>query len=129
MEEIIKKANELGLMIKGSDLYKRYVDLSKKLEADKEARRLLEEYSEFASGYHEKEEKGGTIEVEEKKKLEDFNERMAKNDLIREFLATNSYYMNLMLLIQQAITEPEGEPISESKIIKPGEKGKIITGI
>jgi cell fate (sporulation/competence/biofilm development) regulator YlbF (YheA/YmcA/DUF963 family) len=44
MEEILQKANELGLMIKGSDIFKRYEELVKKIEADSNARTLLDEY-------------------------------------------------------------------------------------
>ena len=129
MEEIIKKANELGLMIKGTEVYTRFEELAKKLEADSEARGLLEEYAKATQAIQEKEADGSVIEVEEKQKLQELNDKVSESDLIKEYIATNTYYLNMVMQIQKAISEPEGEPIKESKIIKPGDSGKIITDI
>lgn len=129
MEEIIKKANELGLMIRGTEVYARFEDLSQKLEADEKSRDLLEEYAIASQLYHEKEESGMAIEVEEKRKLQELNGKISENQLLKEYIATNTYYLNLLMMIQQRISEPEGEPIKESKIIKPASGGKIITGV
>lgn len=129
MEELIKKANELGLMIKGTEIYKRYEDVGKKLESDADSRKLLEEYAAISEEMYQKENSGGAIEVAEKQKFEDLHEKVSGNQLIKEYIATQSYFMNLMMQIQKAISEPKGKPIEESKIIKPGASGKIITGI
>ena len=128
-EEILKKANELGLMIKGTEIYERFEDLSKKLEADEGSRNLLEEYAEVSQIFHEKEERGVVIEVAEKQKLQELNDKISENQLIKEYIATNSYYLNLLMQIQRVISEPTGEPIKESRIITPGNDGKIITGL
>ncbi len=129
MEEILKKANELGLMIKGTEIYKRFDELTKKLEGDAEAKKLLEDYAQYSEEMHRKEKSGSVIEVEEKQKLEELTEKVSQNQLIKEFVATQTYYLNMTLQIQKAINEPEGEPIDESKIIKPGNAGKIITDL
>ena len=127
MEELLAKANELGLMIKGTELYKRLVDISGKIDRDEPAKALLEEYISVSEELHYKEQTGQPIEAEEKKKIKELSERAAQSDLIKEYIATQSYYMNLMMQIQKAISEPVGEPIAESRIIKPTEGGKIIT--
>ena len=129
MEEILKTANKLGLMIKGTEIYERFEELSKKLESDKESKTLLEEFAKISEEMHIKEQNGSAIEVEEKKKINDITEKVSKNELLKEFIATQSYYMNMMMQIQKAISQPEGESISKSKIIKPGSSGKIITGV
>ncbi len=129
MEEILKKANELGLMIKGSDLYRRFSELSKKLEADQSARSLLEEYLSHSERLMEKEEKGLPIEVEEKKQLEELGKKVSESDLIKEYIATQTYFFNLLMKVQEIINNPEGEPTPESRIIKPGNPGSIITDI
>jgi cell fate (sporulation/competence/biofilm development) regulator YlbF (YheA/YmcA/DUF963 family) len=129
MDEIIKKANELGLMIKGTEVYARFEELSNKLEADEKSRDLLEEYAIASQEFHEKEEAGAPIEVAEKKMFQELNDKISQNQLIKEYIATNTYYMNLLMMIQKVISEPEGEPIKESRIIKPANGGKIITGI
>ncbi len=129
MEEILKKANELGLMIKGTEVFSRFEELSKQLEADSESKALLEEYAKFSQEFQEKEAQGKAIEVEDKQKLQEMNDKLSENALIKEYIATNSYYINMLMQIQKVISEPEGEPIKESKIIKPGNNGKIITDI
>lgn len=129
MEEILKKANELGLMIKGTDVYRRFEELAKQLEADEEARNLLEEYAKVSQEYHEKEQSGASIEVEEKQRVQDLNDKISESQLIKEYIATNTYYLNMLMQIQKAISEPQGEPIKESKIVTPDNSGKIITDI
>ncbi len=128
MEAILEKANELGLMIKGTDLYRRFEELSKKLDADAEARNLLEEYAKFSEEMHEKEKSGGVIEVHEKQRLQEFAEKVSESQLIKEYIATQTYFLNLMMQVQRTISDPKGEPISPSRIITPGSgSGKIIT--
>jgi cell fate (sporulation/competence/biofilm development) regulator YlbF (YheA/YmcA/DUF963 family) len=129
MEEILKKANELGLMIKGTEIHNRFEEMSNKIENDKEAKSLLEEYVKVTQEFQEKESAGNPIEVEEKKKIKELSEKVAQNQLIKEFIATQTYFYNMMIQIQNAISDPKGEPIKESKIITPGGGGKIITGI
>ena len=129
MEEILKKANELGLMIKGSEISARFEEVSKKVENDKEAKDLLEEYIKAMQEFEEKETSGHPVEVDDKKKMQDLSEKVSRNDLIKEFVATQNYFYNMMVQIQNAISEPKGEPIKASKIITPGSNGKIITGI
>ncbi len=129
MEEIISRANELGLMIKGTDVYKRYVEVVKKLEENPESRKLLEEFAQLSETVQQKEGTGQPVEVEEKQKIEELSAKVSEDELLKEFITTQSYYMNLMMMIQKAISEPEGEPIQESKIVKPNQPGKIITDL
>ncbi len=129
MEEILKKANELGLMIQGSDLYQRFNELSKKIEADQGARTLLEQYISYNETIMEKEEKGLPIEVDEKKKLEELGKQVSESTLIKEYIATQTYFFNLLMKVQEIINNPQGDPIPESRIIKPNASGKIITDI
>ncbi|MFW5769948.1 MAG: YlbF family regulator, partial [Spirochaetota bacterium] len=115
MEEIISRANELGLMIKGTDVYNRYVEVVKKLEQNQESRKLLEEFAQLSETIQQKEGTGQPVEVEEKQKLEELSAKVSEDELLKEFITAQSYYMNLMMMIQKAISEPEGEPIRESK--------------
>lgn len=129
MEEILNKANELGLMIKGTELFQRFEELRKELAADEEAKKILDEYAKNSEVIMKKEQAGEPIEVEEKEKIQELTEKVTANELLKEFIATQSYYMNMLMMVQKAITEPKGEPIAESKIIKPNSGGKIITDI
>ncbi|MBN2401274.1 MAG: YlbF family regulator [Spirochaetes bacterium] len=129
MEEILKKANELGLMIKGSEISSRFEEISKQIENDSEAKKLLEDYIKMTQEFQEKEASGRPIEVEEKQKIQDISEKVSQNQLIKEFIATQTYFYNMMIQIQNVISDPKGDPIKDSKIITPGGGGKIITGI
>ncbi len=40
MDEIINKANELGLMIKGTEVFQQFEELRKQLESDEEAKKI-----------------------------------------------------------------------------------------
>ncbi len=127
MEAILQKANELGLMIKGSELYRRFSELSEKLDADEESKKLLDEYISISGSLMDREEKGQPIEVEDKRKLEDIEALVSENDLLKEYVATQTYFFNLLMQVQNIINDPRGEPIQETKIIKPGGSGGIIT--
>ncbi|HON78649.1 MAG TPA: YlbF family regulator [Spirochaetota bacterium] len=127
MEEILAKANELGLMIKGSEVYTRFADLSQQIENNDEARVLLEEFVQKSNELSEKEKAGHPVEVHEKEEITELSEKVAANDLIKEFIATQTYYYNLVIMVQKIINDPQGDPITESKIVKPGNPGKIIT--
>ncbi len=127
MEEILQKANELGLMIRGSELYRRFNELSGALDADPQAKSILDEYLRFSGELIEKEEHGAPIEVAEKQKLEEMGKQVSENGLIKEYIATQTYFYNLLMQVQEIINNPQGEAIPESKIIKPGGSGTIIT--
>lgn len=129
MEEILKKANELGLMLKGSGLYQRFSELSKKIEADQATKTLLEQYISYSESLMEKEEKGLPVEVDEKRKLDELVKQVSENNLIKEYLATQTYFLNLLMKVQEIINNPQGDPIPESRIIKPSASGGIITDI
>lgn len=129
MEDILRAANDLGLLIKGTELYRRYEEVSLKLDADAPARELLEEYAGFSETMYEKESRGAPIEPDEKKRLQELTEKVTANPLLKEYIATQTYFMNLMMQVQQAISNPKGEPRTKSGIVTPGSGGgKIITG-
>ena len=127
MEEILRKANELGLLIKGSELYRRFTELSGMLESNPQSKAILDEYIEYSGKVLSKEESGAPIEPAEKQKMEEIGKKVTENDLIREYIATQTYFFNLLMQVQNIINNPQGEPIAESKILKPGGSGGIIT--
>ncbi|MFH0974485.1 MAG: YlbF family regulator [Spirochaetota bacterium] len=129
MEEILKKANELGLMIKGSEITQRLEEITKRLDQDNEAKKMVDEYIKLSQDLQRKETAGILIEDDENKKIQELSEKMSVNEIIKEYIATQNYFMNMMMQVQNVISDPKGEPIKESKIITPGSSGKIFTGI
>lgn len=126
MEKILEAANRLGHLLRRNEIVKRYTDITQKLEKDEEAKKLLDEYASFTAEFREKEEKGRTIEVDEKKKLAELNEKIKENALISEFIATQAYYLNILQQVNEAIANPKGEPPRESTIITPEDNKGII---
>jgi len=128
MEKILKKANELGHLLNQHEIVLRFRSLAEKLESDEAAKEVLNELMECTQNFQEKEAKGETIEVEEKKQLSELQEKAKENSVVSEFLATQVYYVNLLTQINEAIANPKGDAPKESDIILPGDdKGIIIT--
>lgn len=126
MEKIIKKANELGHLLNQNDIVKRFRELTEQMEKDEEAQEILNELLSASQAYQLKEEKGETIEVEEKKKLSDLQEKAKGNNLVGEFLATQTYYISLLHQVNEVIANPQGEPPKDSNIIVPDQDKGII---
>ncbi len=126
MEKILEAANRLGHLLAQNDIVKRYTEILEKLHQDEESKNLLDEYIVFLNEYRRKEEEGTAIEVEDKKKLADLNEKVKKSEIINEFMATQGYYMNIMQQVNEKIARPEGDPPKESSIITPDDDKRII---
>lgn len=126
MEEILKKANELGHLLNQNEIVRRYRDLAKQLEENETSRQLLEEFAQLSQEYQRKEQAGGVIEVEEKQKLRELEEKVRSDSLIAQFLATQGYYMTILSQVNEAISNPKGEPPATSNIILPNQASKII---
>jgi len=127
MDKILKKASDLGHLLKQNEIIKRFTELSEKLQKSEDSKKLLEELIETSRAYEEKERDGKPIEPEDKKKLSELQEKSQKDELLSEFMATQGYYINLMTQVNEAIANPKGDPPKESDIILPGdEAGKII---
>ncbi len=104
MEEILKKANELGMILKKSGIYSNYEKLSAELEADPDSKTLLEEYLNLFEEMHKKEAGGGIIEVEEKEKLAEIQKRVSENRLIIEYIDAKNSYVNILMEIQKLVS-------------------------
>lgn len=128
MEKILKKANELGHLLKQNDIVKRFRELADKLEKDEEAKSIIDELLKATQLFQEKEQAGEPIEVDDKKAIAELQEKAKNNSLVSEFMATQSYYISLLSQINEAIANPQGEPPKDSNIILPdSDKGIIIT--
>ncbi len=126
MEKILEAASRLGHLLNENDIVKRFRNLSEKLDKDQEAKKLLEEYLDFIQKYQELESKGSVIEVPDKQKMTDLTEKIKKHSLINEYFATQAYYMDVMRQINEAISNPKGDPPKKSTIITPNDDKQII---
>jgi len=126
MENIFKKASELGHLLQQNEIVTRYKELAAKLEKNEDSRKLMDELLKASDEFQRKEEAGTAIEVEEKKRLKELQDKSKEDPVISEFLATQMYYINLLTQVNEAIANPKGDPPKKSDIILPGEDKSII---
>jgi len=126
LEKILEAASRLGHFLNQNEIVKRHQELSGKLEKDDDTRTLLDEYLEFTALFRQKEQDGKVIEVEEKQRFKELTEKVGANSLIKEFMATQAYYVDILRQVNEAIADPKGEPPKESSIITPDNDKRII---
>ncbi len=109
-EQIIDAARELGKMIGAHETAKKLETIAKKLEADVEAQRVLNDHNRHLQTLAEKEQAGTPIEVEDKQKLEQLQNQVAQNSLLREFQMVQMDYLDLMRRVEAAMVSRPDVP-------------------
>jgi cell fate (sporulation/competence/biofilm development) regulator YlbF (YheA/YmcA/DUF963 family) len=104
MEAILEKANELGRLIKETEIAKNYDDLYQKVELNKGAKEILENFTSFSNIISAKEKSAQPIEVWEKDKFQELAQKVSDSDLLRSFIDVQTEFMELMLRIQHSIS-------------------------
>ena len=105
-EQIVKAATELGKLIAEHDAAKKFDEMTKKIRDDTEAQRLLTDYSRHMQAIQEKQAAGEPIEVEDKRKLEKFQQDMAAHSLLRDLQIIQMDYLDLMRCVEEAMQAP-----------------------
>ena len=119
-EKILRKANELGHLLRQSEVVQRYLQLGQKVESNPAAASLLDDFIAATTQLQEMEMAGVPITDEQKLEYQKLAEKVEGDNLLREFLASQAYYMNMMHQVNQVISNPQGEPPRDSNIIVPG---------
>lgn len=103
MDEIVEKARELAMAIRGSEGYKALVSAEKKLGENAEVRKMMEDFDRQSRMIHEKETALQPVEVEDKRKLQQLHERMQSEPLVQELLRAQADYAQMMAKVNEAI--------------------------
>lgn len=104
MEDILKKANELGLLIKQTEACRDFEELSAEIEKDDDASSLLKKYNEIAGIIQNKNEAGDTIEKYEQEMFKALTATVTENKLILEYLKARDVYVDLLMKIHKSIS-------------------------
>jgi len=104
MEEILKKANELGLLIKQTKAYIKFEKITAEIEEDNDASSLLKKYNEIAETIQKKQESGYTVEKYEQEMFKALTETVTGNKLIVEYLKARDIYIDLLMKIHNSIS-------------------------
>lgn len=103
-QEILASARELGKLIATHPAAVKFEDIVQKLQADVEAQRLMTDLNRHIEALGEKEAQGKPIEVADKRKLEDLQNKMIRHPLLSQFQMVQMDYLDLMRQVDEALT-------------------------
>lgn len=103
MEDILKKANELGLLLKQSDVFNRFTELDRKLGEDSKAVAILDKYNEIAESIMQKQQNGEIIESYEKESFREITETVNSTEILREYLQSRDEYIDLLMKVHESL--------------------------
>ncbi len=127
-QQIMDAANDLGKLIAEHASTKKLADISKQLREDTDAQRIVTDYSRQLEAVQKKQEEQKPIEVEDKRKLEQLQQAMIGNTLLRDMQMVQMDYLDLMRRVDEAIQGAGDQPLpgadpapspAESPIINP----------
>lgn len=124
-QEILDAAKSLGQLISTHPAAKRMDDLMKKLQNDREAQRALTDFNRHMQMLSQKEQSGRPIEVEDKRKMDQFQAAVAQNLVLREMQMAQMDYLDLMRQVDDMVNGAEGEGAAGGA---PAAPSSIITG-
>lgn len=106
-EQVMKAAGDLGKLIAKHNASMKFQDITGKLRDDTDAQRLMTDYSRQLQLVHEKENKGQPIEVTDKHKVEDLQNRVIQHPVLRDLQMAQMDYMDLLRQVDEAIQGPK----------------------
>jgi cell fate (sporulation/competence/biofilm development) regulator YlbF (YheA/YmcA/DUF963 family) len=109
MEEILKKADELGMLIKDTDVYIEFERLNNEVEDDKEASLLLKKYNEIAETIKKKQERGFTIEKFEQERFKEISVAVTSNAMLLKYIKARDRYLVLLMNIHNALSDEDNK--------------------
>ena len=121
-QEILDAATELGKLVATHASADTFGQALKALQADLDAQRTLTDYHRHLTAVAEKEAAGKPIEVDDKKKLEDLQNKVIHTPVLRDFQLSQMDYLDLMRQVDSAISGASevGAPApAESPIVNP----------
>ncbi len=109
-QEILDAAKALGKLISTHPAAKRMEDLMKKLQGDREAQRVLTDFNRHMQMLGQKEQSGRPIEVEDKRKMDQYQTAVAQNLVLRELQMAQMDYLDLMRQVDDLLGAAEPDP-------------------
>jgi len=107
VDDILKTANELGVMIQDTEVYKHFQKMLLKLDKNEEAVRMLESYTSYAEELQVRRKNGDIIEAYEKERMSELTNAVRDSELLMQFIDARDAYMDLLMQIHTAIEQGE----------------------
>lgn len=105
MDEILKKAEELGRLIQDTGIYRNYITISESLNADGDAVKLLDEYMNLSRSIKERQDLSDIIEKYEFENVESLAGMVSQNETIMMYLEAQKKYLDLLTRIQDELSD------------------------
>jgi len=105
MEEILKKADELGILIKDTDVYIEFERLNNEVENNSDALLLLKKYNEVAGTIQHKQEHGFLLEKFEQERFKEISIAVASNEILVKYIKARDRYLEFLMDIHNALSD------------------------
>ncbi len=102
-QAILDTAATLGKLIAEHPATQKLEGLVKQLEADTDAQRLMNDLNRHNQTLAEKQAQGKPIEVEDKRKLQELQQAVGVNPILRDFQIAQMDYVDLMRKVDDLI--------------------------
>ena len=107
MEEILKKADELGILIQNTDVYMEFETLNNEAANNSEASLLLKRYNEIGSAIQQKQEGGFPIEKFEQERFKEVGAAVRSNEILLKYIKARDRYLEFLMDIHNALSSDE----------------------
>lgn len=94
--KIRELAEQLGAAMADAPAVKKFKQLRQEAMADPDAQTLMKGYQDHLDQLAKKEQEHRPIEVEDKQKLRDFQEKIYRNEKLKAFVASQANYVELV---------------------------------
>ena len=112
VDEIMRRAEDLGRAIREHSRYNRLLEADAAIRADKEATEALDAYNKAAVEIAKKEEALQPVEPEEKRELDRLMQAVAASETVKSFMKAQTDYAELMRRMNEAIYGQLAPPTS-----------------
>lgn len=103
---IYDSINQLEKDLRHTNEYLALVDAFKKIEADEEAKELLNEFQQIQKDFLEIQQTGGELTEDDHKKIIESSQKMQENEITRDLLQAEFQLNNLLQEINETIYKP-----------------------
>jgi len=107
MDEILARAEELGQLIKSTEIYGNFMHMSELLHSDSDALKVLDEYTRFSKEIKDRQDTGDIVEKFEVEHAKNLAESISENEAIMKYLNAQKEYLDLLCKIQEELGDSE----------------------
>ena len=106
MQDLLARAGVLGEALAAHPTVRGHYDAQRAVRTDTSAQQLLRDYQDHAKRMRQLEAEQKPVEVEDKRKLRDLEQQMARHETLKRFMRTQADYVALMAQVNAAMDAP-----------------------